>query len=82
MLCGGDVNKLDIKCFEEMFGWNVLVNFFIRGNFCLDNCFMNCMDFFLKCYFFYMFFKMDYMGVILLFGIKFLFICCKVYVCD
>lgn len=50
MLCGGDVNKLDIKCFEEMFGWNVLVNFFIRGNFCLDNCFMNCMDFFLKCY--------------------------------
>ena len=82
VLCGGDVNKLDIKRFEEMSGWNALVNFPTRGNSCLDNCFTNRTDLFSKCYPFHMLSKTDHMGVILPPGIKLPPIRRKVYVRD
>ena len=38
IVCGGDVNRLDIQEFKALFGWDFMVDFPTRGNACLDNC--------------------------------------------
>ena len=50
VVCGGDINQLNVKCLEELLGWTALVNFPTRGNSCLDNCLVNRNDLFGKCY--------------------------------
>ncbi|CAB4026139.1 RNA-directed DNA polymerase from transposon X-element, partial [Paramuricea clavata] len=70
IVCGGDLNSLDIKHLEELSGWDAMVDFSTRGNACLDNCLTNRIDLFSKCYPFHMLTKTDHMGVILPAGTK------------
>lgn len=44
IVCGGDVNRLDIQEFKALFGWDFMVDFPTRGNACLDNCLTNRAD--------------------------------------
>ena len=48
IVCGGDLNSLDIKHIEELSGWDAMVDFSTRGNACLDNCLTNRIDLFSK----------------------------------
>ena len=41
VVCGGDLNQLNIKQFEQLTGWNALVDFPTRGKSRLDNCLSN-----------------------------------------
>ncbi|XP_028414902.1 uncharacterized protein LOC114537989 [Dendronephthya gigantea] len=70
IVCGGDLNKLNVKRLEELSGWTTLVDFPTRGNSCLDNCLVNWSDLFGKCYPINMLTKTDHKGVILPAGIK------------
>ncbi|CAB4020252.1 Hypothetical predicted protein [Paramuricea clavata] len=65
IVCGGDLNSLDIKHLEELSGWDAVVDFSTRGNACLHNCLTNRIDLFSKCYPFHMLTKTDQIGVIL-----------------
>ena len=44
IVCGGDVNRLDMQEFKALFGWDFMVDFPTRGNACLDNCLTNRAD--------------------------------------
>ena len=70
LLCGGNVNCLDVHEFQALSGWNVMVNFPIRGNVCLGNCYLNHADLFGSPYSIHMLIKTDHQGVILPAGIK------------
>ena len=70
IVCGGNLNSLDIKHLEELSGWDAMVDFSTRGNACLDNCLTNRIDLFSKCYPFHMLTKTDHIGVILPAGMK------------
>ena len=50
VVCGGDLNKLNIDRLEKLTGWNAMVDFPTRGLSCLDNCFSNRTDLCGKCY--------------------------------
>ena len=60
IVCGGDLNSLDIKHLEELSGWDAMVDFSTRGNACLDNCLTNRIDLFSKCYPFHMLTKTNH----------------------
>jgi hypothetical protein len=72
VVCGGDINQLNVKCLEELPEGQLaaLVNFPTRGNSCLDNCLVNRNDLFGKCFSIHMLAKTDHKGVILPAGIK------------
>ena len=71
VVCGGDLNKLNVKCIEELSGYTALVDFPTRKITCLDNCLVNCPnDLFGKCFPINMLTKTDHKGVILPAGIK------------
>ena len=50
IVCGGDLNKLNLNQLQQLSGWNVLVDFPTRGKSCLDNVLTNRKDLFGKCY--------------------------------
>ena len=70
LLCGGNVNCLDLHEFQALSGSNVMVDFPTRGNACLDNCFTNRNDLFGSPYSIHMLIKTDHQGVILPAGTK------------
>ena len=41
IVCGGDLNQLDMQEFKALSGWSFLIEFPTRGNACLDNCLTN-----------------------------------------
>ena len=62
IVCGGDLNQLDMKEFKALSGWSFLVEFLTRGNACLDNCLKTCP--------FHMLMKMDHEAFVLPAGRK------------
>ena len=50
IVCGGDVNRLDMQEFKALSGWDFMVDFPTRGNACLDNCLTNGADLFGQAY--------------------------------
>lgn len=70
VVCGGDLNRLDLDRLQVMSGWNALVNFPTRGDACLNNCLTNRSDLFGKCYPVQMLIKTDHKGVVLPAGRK------------
>ena len=60
VVCGGDLNKLNIDRLEKLTGWNAMVDFPTRGLSCLDNCLSNLKDFFGKYYPYQMLTKTDH----------------------
>ena len=46
LLCGGDVNCLDVHEFQALSWWNIMVDFPTSGNACLDNCFTDRVNLF------------------------------------
>ena len=44
IVCGGDVNRLDMQEFKSLSGWDLMVDFPTWGNECLDNCLTNRVD--------------------------------------
>lgn len=82
LLCGGDVNRLNMHKFQALSGWNVMVDFPTRSNACLDNCFTNRADLFGSPYSIHMLIKTDHQGVILPAGTKLKPVRCKVQIRD
>ena len=82
LLCGGDVNRLNMHKFQALSGWNVMVDFPTRSNTCLDNCFTNRADLFGSPYSIHMLIKTDHQGVILPAGTKLKPVRCKVQIRD
>ena len=70
IVCGGDLNQLNINKLEQLLGWDAMVDFPTRGNACLDNCLTNRKDLFSGCTPFNMLIKTDHTGVILSAGMK------------
>ena len=70
IVCGGDVNKMDLNQLQQLSGWYALVNFPTRGKSCLDNVLTNRKDLFGNCYPLDMQIKTDHSGVILPAGSK------------
>ena len=70
VVCGGDLNQLNIKQFEQLTGWNALVDFPTRGESRLDNCLSNRAELFGRCRPFTMLTKSDHTGVVLPAGTK------------
>lgn len=70
IVVGGDVNRFDINEFIVMIGWDVFVDFLIRGDAYLDKVFINRSDLFVKSILYFVFIKIDYIAVILLVGTK------------
>ena len=70
IVCGGDLNQLNINKLEQLLGWDAMVVFPTRGNACLDNCLANRKDLFSGCTPFNMLIKTDHTGVILSAGMK------------
>ena len=82
IVCGGDVNRLDMQELKALSGWNVMVDFPTRGNACLDNCLTNRPDLFGKAYPIHMLMKTDHKGFVLPAGTKLKPTRHKVLVCD
>ena len=82
MICGGDLNRLDLQEFKALSGWDALVGFPTRGDACLDNCITNRVDLFGKAYPIHMLMKTDHKGVVLPAGTKLKPVRSKVYVRD
>ena len=38
IVCGGDLNHLNIHNLEQLLGWDAMVDFPTRGDACLDQC--------------------------------------------
>ena len=70
IVCGGDLNRLDISRLKRITGWNALVDFPTRGDSFLDNCFTNRRDLFGKTYPMKMLIKTDHLGFIVPAGKK------------
>ena len=70
VLCGGDLNQLDVHELETLSGWNVLVDFPTRAASYLDNCLTNRPDLFGKAYPIHMLMKTDHKGFVLPAGTK------------
>ena len=70
IVCGGDVNRLDMQEFKALSGWDFMVDFPTRGNACLDNCLTNRADLFGQAYPIHMLIKTDHEGFVLTAGLK------------
>ena len=70
IVCGGDVNRLNMQELKALSGWGIMVDFPTRGNACLDNCLTNRRDLFGKTYPLHMLIKTDHEGFVLPAGIK------------
>ena len=70
VVCGGDLNQLNINKLEQLLGWDAMVDFPTGGNACLDNCLTNRKDLFSGCTPFNILIKTDHIGVILSAGMK------------
>ena len=70
IVCGGDVNRLDMQQFKALSGWDFMVDFPTRGNACLDNCLTNRADLFGQAYSMHMLIKTDHEGFVLPAGLK------------
>lgn len=64
VVCGGDLNQLNIKQFEQLTGWNALVDFPMRVESRLDDCLSNHVELFGRCHPFTMLTKSDHTGVV------------------
>ena len=82
IVCGGDLNQLDMLDCKALSGWSFLVEFPKRGNACLDNCLTIRPDLFGKAYPFQMLMKMDRETFVLPTGTKLKSMHCKVHFCD
>ena len=82
VVCGGDLNQLNIKQFEQLTGWNALIDFPTRGESRLDNCLSNRAELFGRCGPFTMLTKSDHTGVVLPAGTKLRPVRRKVKICD
>ena len=71
VVCGGDLNRLDLNKLSTLSGLKVLVDFPTRGNAILDNCLTNNETLFSKCYPFVAQIETDHNGFILPAGVKF-----------
>ena len=70
IVCGGDVNRLDMQEFKALSGWDFMVDFPTRGNACLDNCLTNRADLFGQAYSIHILSKTDHEGFVLPAGLK------------
>ena len=70
IVCGGDVNRLDMQEFKVFSSWDFMVDFPTRGNACLDNCLTNRADQFGQAYSIHMLIKTDHEGFVLPAGLK------------
>ena len=70
IVCGGDVNRLDMQEFKALSGWDSIVYFPTRGSACLDNCLTNRADLFGPAYSIHMVIKTDHEGFVLPVGQK------------
>ena len=70
VLCGGDLNRLDLEKLSNLSGLKALVNFPTRGNSVLDNCLTNNEALFFRCYPIAAQMKTDHKGVILPAGVR------------
>ena len=82
IVCGGNVNRLDMQEFNALSGWDFIVDFPKRGNACLDNCLTNRTDLFGQAYSIHMLIKTDHEGFVLPAGLKLKPVCHKVLVQD
>ena len=70
VVCGSDLNRLDLTGLKRITGWNALVDFPTRRDSFLDNCFTNRPDLFGKAYPIKMLIKTDHLGFIIPAGEK------------
>jgi len=70
IICGGDLNKLDILQLSSSTGLTALVKFPTRKQAILDQCLTNCPSLFGKCFPVDMIIKTDHKGVVLPAAIK------------
>ena len=70
IVCGGDVNRLDMQEFKALSGWDFMVDFPTRGNAYLDNCLTNRGDLFGQAYLIHMLIMTDHEGFVLPAGLK------------
>jgi hypothetical protein len=70
VICGGDLNHLNLDLMTSLTGLEPQVDFPTRGNAVLDNCLVNHPRLFSKCYPFVPQVKTDHKGVILPAGVK------------
>ena len=70
IVCGGDLNRLDLTRLKRITGWTALVDFPTGGDSFLDNCFTNRPDLFGKTYPIKMLIKTDHLGFIVPAGKK------------
>ena len=70
VICGGDLNKLNVDLLQTLSGLDPLVNFPTRGNSILDNCSTNRVDLFSKPFPLHTQIKTDHIGDILPAGQK------------
>ena len=82
IVCGGDVNRLDMQALKALSGWDTMVDFPTRGNACLDNFLTNRLDLFGNTYPLHMLIKTDHEGFVLPAGKKLKPTRCKVFVRD
>ena len=65
VVCGGDLNQLDLQHLEALSSWNALVDILTRGDSHLYNCLKNRPDLFERCYPIQILIKTDQKGVVL-----------------
>ena len=70
IVCGGDLNRLDLEKLTAVSGLKVLVDFATRGSVILDNCLTNNESLFSKCYPIIAQIKTDHKGIVLPPGAK------------
>ena len=81
IVCGGDVNRLDMQEFKSLSGWDFMVDFPTRRNACLDNCLTNRVDLFGQAYPIHMLIKTDHEGFVLPAALKNLNLCALKFLC-
>ena len=82
IVCGSDLNHLDLSRLSIMSGLKVLVDFPTRGQSILDNCLTNKESLFNKCYAITSLMKSDSKGVVLPAGKKLKLVRCTYKVHD
>ena len=82
IVCGGDLNRLDLEKLTAVSGLKVLVDFATRGSAILDNCLTNNESLFSKCYPIIAQIKTDHKGIVLPPGAKLKPVRFKYILCD